>query len=474
MIILTIIIVGSFLLQQYYYGNDFLYLIALAVIFIALYLRTKNLTTALWSLFLVSFLFFKPILYLEEPSYQPLLFKETENQELIKKFYVNFSDVILVAVIYMLARNRQQHSIKISTSSTLSLLGILIFAFISAYHSNYFSIAFFYSIQLMKLLCIFLISKILFESSHLKNIFFQILFSFSLYNSALIFKQKLSGGPTGLITELNPWSSLGRYADEINSLYRPGGFTADPNLIATIFGMTIPLALAFVLNKNTFSKTYLWVTIFVSSVALVLTASRAVWVFTAILCFLVYRKYRSLNVAQPLWLVKHIKTIFIVALLVCIPLLGKRLLTIRSAFDEQGGAVYRLQHIALAIKMGTQNVFGVGLGTFQYELSLSHFDPKTFTYDISPPHNVFAEVLSGMGVFGLLSFVSFQAFALRETANDESQYLNQKHAHPGVVYAMIAYVLAANFYPWLFKHPVTELYWILLGIPVITHKTKHV
>ena len=105
-------------------------------------------------------------------------------------------------------------------------------------------------------------------------------------------------------------------------------------------------------------------------------------------------------------------------------------------------------------------LLGMGVDVYKYEIP-TRFDPEFFFSDASPPHNLFAEIGVGFGIFGIPLFVSlFYEITKEKFAGLRRGYHPLVH---GVGALMISYILISMAHPWMFARPIAELFWVFAG-----------
>jgi O-Antigen ligase len=381
-----------------------------------------------------------------------------------------FADVALAGVLYILFRQRSSLRIQHQASNIgLLFIPIIIIGIISTWLSYFSDISFFYLIQIVKYFVIFSISGIVLRDNKVKKISFEILFLFALFNGVLICLQKIRGGPLGLpIEHLNYWSELGRFSVEQADVYRPAGTLDDPNLASSILGIIFPVACILGISKNTFHKTLMWSTVAFSSLGLLFAGSRAVWLVLGGISLVGYVLFRRLKTKAllPSVITRKYVIMGVFILLIFLPFFLLRISTLPQAFSTNGSGIYRLRHIAIATNYLMAYPFGIGLHVFQY-ITPMLYEAKEYSYQIAEPHNIAAQIGSEFGIFGLLLFCYVFFRIIARKYQEVLQYKN--HLSLGILLGCLSYLGIACFYPWFLYSPISEIFWMFMGIA--THET---
>jgi O-antigen ligase len=282
---------------------------------------------------------------------------------------------------------------------------------------------------------------------------------FVIVNALLVIGQYVNRGPLGLKVEEGTVKYL--YADENPEIYRPGGFSTDPNIAASIFATFMPILLIRLVAKRKLWAGAHWIVIGLVTTALVLTGSRSAWVVTALMSFFVLR-YLLVKRRFKIYIPAFIRKYWVVFLLFFLILLGyniiTRISTLLSIFNKEGGGSYRLEHIKIGWYYLTSIPFGIGIGTFPFKMALDFPVEKT-TLIPNLAHNMFAQVGAETGVLGIVSFLTFLWLVIKEKYRAFSKSHNLLDL--ALLVAFISFLLLSNFFPW-FLHPKLDwFFWIL-------------
>lgn len=458
-----------FVLAQILVNTNKLYLLLIVFYAIGLYLISRNALKTAWFTF-ISLLLFQQAKYFIETISIPT----SQSYVNIPVLYnIMFSDISLLFVLFFIWRGRASAVINKKVGSVeLLFIPIIIVGLISTWLSYFPNISLFYLIQIVKYFVIFIISGIILNDKNIKKISFEILFLFVLFNGTLICLQALRGGPFGLpIEHLNLWSQLGRFAVEQTDIYRPGGTFDDPNLAASVIGMIFPILLAVGLARSIFNRSFVWITLAAAAMGLLFTGSRAVWLISVLVCFFgiymckrLYKKIRLPILPSP----RNILYVILISSIV-LPFIMLRLSTLSSTFTDTGSGTYRLKHLEIATNYLLSFPFGIGLNVFEY-LTPMRYEAKDYVYQIAEPHNIFAQIGSELGIFGLLLFC--YVFSRIISHKYKIVLVNKKPLSIGILLGCISYLGIACFYPWFLYAPVSELFWLFMGAEL--YGTKNV
>lgn len=442
------------------------YLILVVILIIAMFFVNRNLINSLWLSFIGVFLlrqskyftksFQAPANYLNLGLRQP---------EII--YFVAFADAILVLLMYLLIRRKimKKSSIfKISNPVLLiHLVAILAIGIVATFLSPLPQVSWFNLWYFSKLILIFLLTMIIVQNNKIIIKTLEIIFIYGLFLASLVIIQKVIGGPIGLAIEEQYAQYTVRYADELPSLYRPGGIFWDANLTASILIMMLPSWLIFAFTKKYFSQTFMFICLSIGSLALIFTASRAAWTVGLLLAcasyWMVIKKYK---ISVPKWMSTYGLWGLIILTLAFSPMVLARILSLTEVFGSHGGATYRLRHLEMALHFLKTRPVGLGLGVFQYQI-LQQWQPQYYLFDSTPAHNIFAQVGAGLGFGGLLLFIRFIYRIIRQgfdlLINQQSSLIKQ-----GIILGCFGYFLASQFYPWWLTRPISGIFWLFLGI----------
>lgn len=435
------------------------YLILLGIFIYILYLQTRDIKKTLWIAFLSTFPF-------QQAKYFTSVFHSYTYTGVSTPiiYFVAFSDALLFALLFVVLKTKTASNSNHLKPADTILLPLILVGGVSTYYAHFFSVALFGWYQMIKLFLMYLVSRLILKNATWLKLTIEIFLLFTLYNSVLIIAQKLRSGPIGIAAEnLNAWSLYGRYAVESLSFYRPAGITDDPNASATILGMFLPLMIIFGLTKNSLHKGFVWITLICSSLALIFTGSRAVWIVTGLVgAFSIYHVRKIIPIYMPLFLKKYGATLLLVFIIFASPFIYFRFQTLNQALTDFGSGTYRLHHLQIALHTALVYPFGTGLNTTAYEMALK-YEPKYYMYDPSELHNMAAQIVTGVGVFGLVGFILWIVALFAQFAKSIRKRDNTLWSY-AILSALVSYLLISSFYPWFLSVPISGFFWVLVAL----------
>lgn len=464
-----LILFSGFILANLFIDTYRLYLLLVSVYYLIVLLVIPNVAKATWITLISLLLLFKTKNFtfdFGDSEYYLSVLDEIPNIT----FFVGFYDAWLVLLMYIvLIRDRADFAISYFRKKIdLILLLLLLVGSFASMYSFYPEVSWFWQFQFLKYVIIFYLARMI-ASTDQKIISqtIKMFLLFTTFNAILVLIQKIQGGPLGLVVE-NLFTTYGKYADETTGLYRPGGLYWDPNLTASFFSMATPTLLFFSITKNTkLVKFVSFAALLVTVMALFYTASRAAWFVTAAVSIFVYLYVKNKSLLDvKIFLQKRFALIIGLVLALALPVLFNRVSSLGSTFDDRGGLSYRVSHLRMSVEMMVATPFGVGMNMFQYEL-LRRYDPYAYFHDSTPPHNFLAEIGSSMGILGLILILVFIYFSWQRIFTISRTITRKtKTEHYGkfvLGFSILAYILCAQFYPWLFSSVITSVIWIFLG-----------
>lgn len=456
------IIVGIFMLMHFIIGTNKAYLLAIIGLFLVLYKYNSNILETLWMTFLAVIPFGKGRFF----THTVLLSDNWRGDtDLVIRVTLLFSDVILVLILYFISTRYKKLKRKFSLRSNNPKIFIIVFliivsAGISLFFAEYpFTSGYFY-IQLIKYLVIFSVSLLIFSKDEIAKKSMQIIGLYIFINAIMVIAQYINSGPIGLNIE-GSGPLYGFYAVEDPGLYRPGGFSADPNISGTLFAVYFPIAFMKTLTSRKKDRLYYWIFTGLLLIALLFTASRASWLITFISSFTLMFYLKKIKRIKLLKSMKKYATILLIlGLFVGRSAIVSRLETIPQIFSKAGGATYRLEHLIAGWKIMLSNPFGVGVGLFPITLAK---DISLAELGLRPTlaHNVLAQFGAEMGIFGLILFILFIFFIIR---NPMQRLLKKKNIgieNVAFFLALLSFVLSLMFFPWVLHPSIAWLFWMM-------------
>lgn len=447
-----------------YITNNKPYVLLLAVYAGILYITNHNATISIWYTFLGSLLFYKAK-YFIVPFVSQIAVSLGLNQETFFTYYVAFFDGLLILLVYFLFKNRQKLKMKTPVFIELLLLVFLLgVGALSSIYSQFDNVSWFSLARIFEYVMLFTTSMIMLSDQKVFRVTLSMVLTFISLNAVLIIVQKFLGGPVGIVLEDVSTGMFGRFADEIPGLYRPGGIYFEPNLPASLINMILPLVFYLSFGLKTFINQKMTKVIFVLLViALIFTGSRANWIIGLIALTLSYAYLNNKKRLTKLTLHKRTVVAIIVLCIFILPIITQRASTIGQALnDKRGSLAFRIQHLTMAKEFMLARLWGVGVDGFQYQI-LDSYKPGDYFANITAPHNILAEVGSGFGVVGLGIFLLFILLVYKRLIPLVNSKNNASGLNMVLLIGYSTYLLSAQFYPWLFAPPLSEISWIFLG-----------
>ena len=422
-----------------------------------LYLVSGNLVRAFWLAFVSAFLFDKVVVLLINYPVTETVLHQLPNKEVTMNFAFAFADALLIPFIFFIRKK----SVKIQWGIIDGVVLVLfVLGIISAINST---VPFYYSwyalFKLFIYILIFYLAREIGKDKRIVKATLEIIVLYALFNVVLMLLQKVHGGPLGLLVEDMTYP-FGRYADEISSLYRPGGISWNANLTGTILLMVVPLSLV-AQKLRQYPKWVSGVMTLFLLLGIYLTASRFIWLATFLAVGVYLYKYPE-EIKKLLGKMnKLLKTLLCIGGIV---LLAPFVISRLSTLTEKNGYYYRYQQYLTAVDMIKNRLFGVGLDGYRY-FAVDNYLPKDYGYNVTPPHNLFLEVGSGVGIGGVICLVLLLFIICRKFIY---YYRARKWELPvGLCSALVVYFLVNQAYTSWYSASMTKLFWLLLGLAYV-------
>lgn len=443
----------------------------------SLYLINKNL---IFSTFLV---FISLLPFAKGKALQiPLITREAIRRyalfDLNFYFMVYISDFFLSILVYLYLRKKIKQELIITriTSknvlwavlSFISLAGVALLRLIS---TQFFDVIFLSTLQLLKLLVIFLLSLKLFSLKHREETaVVDIISSAVLFQSTWVILQRINNGYLGKDLEVvlpNIGNAL--VSAENPNLLRATGTFFEPSILGTFLLMNLGIIAYILLHRkkiDSLRKNYYLTTLFLGLIAIIFTGSRALYGLTLVATLILLREYNfKLAKINPFlkssskFIKKHflLFTTTVLAVISVASYLIKRLESIPTLFAADGSAMYRIQLNLYAVRLSLRNFLGTGLNLSPYELATS-FPNETYIFDPAHPHNIFFQILAETGILGLVSFLLFLYFLFRP-------FVLKSKALNAFSIGAILFLVCAQIYPIFLNHPeILSFFFAYLGL----------
>lgn len=259
--------------------------------------------------------------------------------------------------------------------------------------------------------------------------------------------------------------TLAHAAGEDLSFFRMQGTFSHPNNLGYFMAVFSPILLFYSLTRKTpyIYKILAAAGFILSTIGLMLSASRASWILFMLAMYLVFRIRIIRSAFEVVPFVRRIYSIFFVACIAFIPAyVLPRLSQFSTTFGTGGGAEYRRFLLEKAFAITTKNPFGVGLGMFPKVL---FEEIGGFTSFPTQPHNLIAQILVASGFIGCAAFIFFLYFQFtkyfRAIMHDRGD-VRAFRLIGGI--SLLNYLLLSMLYPILTEQQIFGWFWVLLII----------
>lgn len=298
------------------------------------------------------------------------------------------------------------------------------------------------------------------------------------YETLIVFAQQIVGSPLGIKVEPTQYAaSFGSGADEGGGGFRPLGLQFHPNGMANnqlILLSSVILLLNFLRGKITLRpiiKKFLTITIVFSTIAIILSLSRAAYI-AYLIGVVIYVLYFPKSIPLVLKKIKEIynkthwksKTIIALFLLVLLVKFTSRMLNTVYSFAQNGGASTRMNQYAEAIEVFKRSpIFGIGDSMF-VPTSYQLFPNGIMVYFPENVHNGFLLFLIERGILSaavyITIFISIYTLITKLKINK--------------IIRVVIYSIAIANYVVMFFHPEKNFLSLsIILILVLIHYEKH-
>lgn len=380
-------------------------------------------------------------------------------------YSVTYSLVLTLVLVVLVLRNAATLSrYKVSKRLSVTIGLLLLFLLVSAVplqSSKFFYMSLFQYGVFFSYVVLFLCSLIIHKQYLSIRITAIILGTISVVLIGLIGVQFLNGSQLGTeLEQIAEHSPAGSFQSEARNKFRPGGFFFDPNAAATWLitaGSFAVYALGFTKKMSVRMTSALIATL---CAGLVLTSSRFSWIVAVVLVGLtifVGAPHKRLRKAFS----GSARIVLLGTLLLLSPLIISRLSDFSLTFSQGGGYDYRMSQIGVALQYAQEIPQGVGIGMLQLEAVTGPLRNQ-YIGGLTQPHNMFAEIASASGFLGAVIFFLFLC-----SAAYTGWYWWKRDQQPeywATLIGVAAYVLMAQAYPYFTRSPVSDIFWVLLGI----------
>jgi O-antigen ligase len=383
---------------------------------------------------------------------------------------LTISGILTILLIYIYFRNKIFYNKNASTLHVRVsdyLLGIILVTnILSSISSSIPLLSSLLTLQIGGYIFIYYFIQIRHIKQWIVGIIVPLISSLCIFEGALSVLQYANIGSFG---GLNPALSDAALhaASEDSSFFRTLGSFSHPNFLGYFMAVFIPILFYVSLSKYTtyFSKVISAIGSILGLAALVLSGSRASWIFgflSFIVLFFVPTIRSSLKITPP---IKKLYSTCLILLTVAIPAyIFPRLSQFNLTFGTDGGAQFRTDLITKSIATAILHPFGIGLGMFPQVLLL---EIGNFASTPTQPHNLLAQIVAASGFIGLVSFVLFIFSSVKAALSQNTQEsLPAKNMRYICMISFGGFLSLSMFYPILTEQQIFGWLWILLSIIV--------
>ncbi len=272
--------------------------------------------------------------------------------------------------------------------------------------------------------------------------------------------QKMVGGSLGL---LRLGESIKSFDNNIYGMGRIVGTYFSSNRYGGHLVLVLPLVINMVMNVKVIKERYIYLGVSILATAgLFFSLSRSSWlglIISIIAMVLVLAKRRKISA-------KFMQSFMIVSILIIVLIIANwNILEYR--FDRGSDGTHRMTMIRIAINILSENpIFGVGLFNYQFH----SYDLFKFWH---PVHNTYLRLACETGIFGLILFLWFVYYALREAYRGtkiKDQFLSATAL--GAFGGLVAFLALVNFGPQYQHYRLKIIFWILCSLTVSIRRIR--
>jgi len=380
------------------------------------------------------------------------------------------SAVLSIILLYIHIRNKlflhqKQSSIHIKLSDICICLYILT-NIIASINSNISLLSFLLTLQICGYIFVFYFIQHQHLKQWIRKLLIPLIASLCIFNGILSGLQYINIGSPGYINPTTPDTIL-HVASEDTSFFRMQGIFHHPNFLGFFMAIFIPTLFYYSISKYTssFSKTISAFGFIFGLIALILSGSRASWIFFAISMIVILRIpiiYLSFKILPS---VKRLYFICLIMCLIAIPTYAlPRFSQLAVTFSYDEGAQFRIDLITKSILTALRYPSGIGLGLFPQILLI---EIGEFTSTPTQPHNLLAQILVASGFLGMISFIIFLYLKIKACLSIKiKKPIFSKITRYLYVISLGCFFFLSMFYPILTEQQIFGWLWILLSILV--------
>ena len=374
-------------------------------------------------------------------------------------FPIYVSDIFLLLIFQNYISNKLSSSgetIKLSKNYYWAIASFIMLIFVVSLRSLSHEFGYLIvlsSIILVKFLLIYCAIPLIDIKKHADKIY-QCIAANTFFQAGVIIVEQIRRGNLGLFIEKTlPGMEIATRSSETRDIIRANGTFNEPNIAAIFLLINFCIVFSYAL-KNIESKKirrgYLYLLIsLISLLALVFTGSRSIYLVTffAVIYYFLNNKETLVKLFSKLWQLKSIKIAITIAIIASAPYLFNRADTIRDVFNDRGGLSYRNEINRYTLLLSQKSILGVGINLAPYYLAINYKTADSnFAFDVTPAHNIFIQLYTETGIFGLISIVLFIYFALKDK-------ITLRKSMTSFTIASIVFLVAAQFHPAFTSHP---------------------
>ena len=344
----------------------------------------------------------------------------------------------------------------------VSFVTFIIFTAVRSIDHEFGDLIILSSIVLIKFLLIFFVVTLINFRKHKEKIN-QLIAASTLFQAILIIVEQFRGGNLAIFIEKTlPGMETGTASAEAGDILRANGTFNEPNIAAVflLINVCIILPLAFrkiLLRKQISSYLYLAVSL-ISLLAIIFTGSRSIYLLTCFVLGYYFLRYKKeiTKIALFCWGKLSVKIAMALTIIVSFSYLFSRISSIPDVFNDKGSLSYRSELNRYVLLLSQRSILGIGLDMTPYYIAKNFktMDSSPVIFDQAPAHNIFVQIITETGIFGLISFILFIYFALKDII-----VINRPVNSFAV--ASIVYLFAAQFHPIFTSHPEIFSFFIL-------------
>jgi hypothetical protein len=326
-------------------------------------------------------------------------------------FYVTMANFLAFLLLWLFLRRRYFLKLKFHWWEA-SLLTFLSIALASSAVSVYPLLSFLFWLQIAGVVVFYFLGRGILTLRGYKDLIGKtkpILLAHVLFQGFLACVQYLKRGFVGnFIEEAQYQYSFGHFAVEEKAMFRSSGTLNHPNDLASFLVVVLPLVFFEILAQKHRKNYWLFclASFILGVLGLVATLSRGAWLVFLLDLFVFYLILKKEKFKFETKLLKHFRWL-IVPLVLFLPIIFKRVLSLSEAFSQKGSALVRLDLAKEALFFVKDSPWlGIGPGLFVPMLIERHRTDIVYIFP-SLIHNTFLHIGAEMGLVALLFYLFF-------------------------------------------------------------------